>query len=199
MIQHGRAVAMTGDFATARALLERGRKTAERIAERGDAAGGSVWLSEIARREGDLDEARAQLDRAIALIEPRKARADFGTSAALAYSKRGCVAEQLGDLDGAAEWHEKSLRALDRIIAMPIDRLIGTLVHGFAALAAARGEHLRAAELLGGAHTLQGVPDAWSLEIDRATASAVAALGQAAFDEAYERGRGMTRDQTLAL
>jgi predicted ATPase/DNA-binding SARP family transcriptional activator/tetratricopeptide (TPR) repeat protein len=199
MIQHGRAVAMTGDFATARALLERGRKTAERIAERGDAAGGSVWLSEIARREGELDEARAQLDRAIALIEPRKARADFGTSAALAYSKRGCVAEQLGDLDGAAEWHEKALRALDRIIAMPIDRLIGTLVHGFAALAAARGEHLRAAELLGGAHRLQGVPDAWSLEIDRATASAVAALGQAAFDEAYERGRGMTRDQTLAL
>jgi tetratricopeptide (TPR) repeat protein len=199
MIQHGRAVAMTGDFARARALLERGRSAAERIAERGDAAGGSIWLSEIARREGDLDEARTQLERALALIEPRKARADFGTSAALAYSKRGCLAEQEGDLADAAEWHGKARRALDRILALPIDRLIGTLVQGFAALAAARGEHVRAAELLGGAHTLQGVPDVWSLEIDRATASAVDALGQAAFDEAYERGRGMTRDQALAL
>ncbi|MCW2861100.1 MAG: AfsR/SARP family transcriptional regulator, partial [Actinoallomurus sp.] len=63
----------------------------------------------------------------------------------------------------------------------------------------ARQEHVRAAELLGGAHTLQGRPDAWSLEIDRTTASSLDALGQAAFDEAYERGRGLTREQTLAL
>jgi predicted ATPase/DNA-binding SARP family transcriptional activator/tetratricopeptide (TPR) repeat protein len=199
MIQHGRAVAMTGDFTKARAILQRGRDSAERIAERGDAAGGSIWLSEIARHEGDLDEARAHLDRAFALIEPRRARADFGTSAALAYSKRGCLAEQEGDLAGAAVWHEKALRALDRLVAMPIDRLVGTLVHGFAALAAARGDHVRAAELLGGAHTLQGVPETWSLEIDRTTASAVDALGQAAFDAAYERGRGLTREQALTL
>jgi predicted ATPase/DNA-binding SARP family transcriptional activator len=199
LIQHGRAVAMAGDFAKARAILERGANAAERLAERSDAAGGWIWLSEVARHEGDLDEARTHLERALALIEPRKARADFGTSVATAYSKRGCLAEQEGDLAGAAEWHEKALRALDRIIAMPIDRLIGTLVQGFAALAAARGEHVRAAELLGGAHTLQGRPDAWSLEIDRTTASALNALGQAAFDEAYERGRGMTRDQALAL
>jgi predicted ATPase/DNA-binding SARP family transcriptional activator/tetratricopeptide (TPR) repeat protein len=199
LIQHGRAHAMAGDFEKARTILERGANAAERIAERGDAANGWIWLSELARHEGDLDEARVHLERALALIEPRKARADFGTSAALAYSKRGCLVEQEGDLAGAEEWHEKALRALDRIVAMPIDRLIGTLVHGFAALAAARGEHVRAAELLGGAHTLQGRPDAWSLEIDRTTASALDALGQAAFDEAYERGRGLTREQTLAL
>ena len=199
LIQHGRAHAMAGDLEKARAILERGANAAERIAERGDAASGWIWLSEIARHEGDFAEARTHLERALALIEPRKARADFGTSTAVAYSKRGCLAEQEGDLDGAAEWHDKALRALNRILAMPIDRLVGTLVQGFAALAAARGEHVRAAELLGGAHTLQGRPDAWSLEVERATASALDALGQAAFDAAYERGRGMTREQTLAL
>ncbi|MDN3352936.1 BTAD domain-containing putative transcriptional regulator [Actinomadura sp. DC4] len=199
LIQNGRAHVVAGDYAKARALLERGAKAAERISERGDAAGGWIWLSEVARAEGDLDEARSYLDKALTIIEPRKARADFGTSASMVYSKQGCLAEQLGDLDGAEEWHHKALGALDRMITMPIDRLVGTLVHGFAALAAARGEHERAAELLGGAHTLQGVPDSWSLEIDRTTASALSALGRTAFDEAYERGRGMTRAEALAL
>jgi hypothetical protein len=58
---------------------------------------------------------------------------------------------------------------------------------------------VRSAELLGGAHTLQGQPDPWNLEIDRATASALAVLGREAFDEAYGRGRRMTREQALAL
>jgi hypothetical protein len=82
---------------------------------------------------------------------------------------------------------------------MPIDRLIGSLVQGLAGLAASRGEHARAAELLGAAHTLQGEPDPWSLEIERATTAALAALGRPAFDEAYARGRRITRDQALAL
>ena len=38
---------------------------------------------------------------------------------------------------------------------VPIDRPLGPIVEGIAALAAARGEHVRAAELLGCAHTLQ--------------------------------------------
>ena len=199
LIQLGRAHAMAGDFAKAREILERGASAAERIAEHGDAAIGWIWLSELARRDGDLAEARVRLERALEFIETKQARTDFGTCAALAYSKRGCLAEQEGDLAGAAAWHQKALRALDRIAALPIDRLVGTLVQGFAALAAARGEHVRAAELLGGAHTLQGMPDTWSLDIDRTTASALDTLGRATFDEAYERGRGLTREQALVL
>jgi predicted ATPase/DNA-binding SARP family transcriptional activator len=199
LVQTGRARAMSGDFAGARADLERGVRSAENAGEHGDAANGWVWLSELARREGDLDQAHSLIDRAVALIEPKKARVDLGTSLGLTFSKRGCLAEQDGDLEEAGRWHAKAFHAIERIALMPIDRLIGTLVQGVAALAAARGEHVRAAELLGGAHALQGQPDPWNLEVDRATASALAALGREAFDEAYGRGRRMTREQVLAL
>ena len=153
LIQTGRARAMAGDFAGARADLERGVRSAERAGEHGDAAGGWVWLSEIARREDDLDQARSLLDRAVSLLEPKKARVDLGTSLGMTFSKRGCVAEQEGDLEEAVRWHEKAFRAIERIALMPVDRLIGTLVQGVVALATAQGEHVRAAELLGGAHT----------------------------------------------
>ncbi|MFB9831874.1 ATP-binding protein, partial [Actinoallomurus acaciae] len=195
----GRARAMAGDFAGARADLERGARNAERIAEHADAARGWLLLGELARWENDLEQARELIDHAIALIEPKTARLDFGTTAAMVFSKRGSLAEQEGDLAAAARWHDRAMRAIAEIVQMPIDRLIGTLVQGLAALAASRGEHVRAAELLGGAHTLQGEPDPWNLEIERATTAALAALGREAFDEAYARGRRITRDQALAL
>jgi hypothetical protein len=71
-------------------------------------------------------------------------------------------------------------------------------VDAIAALAAARAEHARAAELLGLAHTLQGFSDAWSLEVARATAAAKTALGDAGFEAAYARGRGRGRDSARA-
>jgi predicted ATPase/DNA-binding SARP family transcriptional activator len=199
LVQIGRARAMSGDLAGGLADVERGLRAAERIAEHSETAHALVWIGEIARRKGDLDEARAVLDRALALIEPKRGRVDLGTDLAVASSKRGCVAEQDGDLEAAARWHRQAIRAIDRIVAMPTNRLVGTLVQGFAALAAARGEHVRAAELLGGAHTLQGLPDPWCLEVDRATASALDALGREAFDEAYARGRRTSREAILAL
>jgi predicted ATPase/DNA-binding SARP family transcriptional activator len=198
LVQIGRARAMSGDYARGRADIERGMRAAERIGEHADAAHSLVWISEIARREGDLDDARALLERALALIEPKRARVDLGTAYAIVSSKRGCLAEQEGDLANARRWHRQATGAIDRIVPMPINRLIGTLAQGFAALAAAEGEHVRAAELLGGAHMLQGVPDPWSLEVERATATALDALGREAFDEAYGRGRRTSHEEILA-
>ncbi|GLY87952.1 SARP family transcriptional regulator [Actinoallomurus iriomotensis] len=195
----GRARAMAGDFAGARVDLEHGARNAERIAEHSVAARGWLEIGELSRWENDLEQAREFIDRAVAFVEPKAARIDFGTTAAVVFSKRGSLAEQLGDLDAAARWHDRAIRAITELARMPIDRLIGTLVQGLAALAASRGEHVRAAELLGGAHTLQGEPDPWNLEIERATAAALAALGRAAFDEAYARGRRTPRDQALSL
>jgi tetratricopeptide (TPR) repeat protein len=199
LIQLGRARAMAGDSAGGRADIERGIAAAERIAELADAGQGRVWLSEIARHEGDFAQARVLLDQTLEQLEPRRKRVDFGTAYASASSKRGCLAEQEGDLVAAARWHETAIRGLDRIVAMPINRIVGTVVLGFAALAAARGEHVRAAELLGGAHTLQGELDPWSLEVERATAAARDALGREAFDEAYDRGHRFSREEILAL
>jgi hypothetical protein len=73
------------------------------------------------------------------------------------------------------------------------------VTEGVAALAAARGEHTRAAELLGLAHALQGYRNAASLEVTRATAAAAAAIGDQAYAAAYARGQRLTRDDALAL
>ncbi len=53
------------------------------------------------------------------------------------------------------------------------------VVEGIAALSAARGEHARAAELLGLAHTLQGFGNDASLEVKRAKAAIAPGLGEA--------------------
>jgi hypothetical protein len=89
-----------------------------------------------------------------------------------------------------------------RLVAiLPINRTLAGVVDAIAALAAARGEHARAAELLGLAHALQGFSDAWSLEVARATTAARAALGDAEFEAAYARGRASdgARAKALAL
>ncbi|WP_433179073.1 ATP-binding protein [Actinoallomurus sp. CA-150999] len=199
LIQLGRAYGQAGDVEQARTELRRAVRAGERIGEHGLIAYGHVWLSELARRAGDLREARDLLERARAAIEPRKARVDMGTSAATTFGRLGCLAEQEGDLEDSARWHAEALAMLEDIGLLPIDQTVGPIVEGIAALAAARGEHARAAELLGCAHALQGFVSPWSLEHDRARAAALAALGADAFEAAYARGRRITREQALNL
>jgi predicted ATPase/DNA-binding SARP family transcriptional activator len=199
----GEARARAGDMAGARAEFEHGVRSAERIGELDDAASAYVQLSELARREGDLAGARELLQRAMAIAEPRQRRPDMSAVAAVTYAKLGCVAEQEGDLVAAAGWYRRAIAILGDGIAefLPSNRPLAGVVDGIAALAAARGEHARAAELLGLAHRLQGFSDAASLEVARATAAARAALGDAAFDAAYARGRASdsARAEALAL
>jgi predicted ATPase/DNA-binding SARP family transcriptional activator len=199
----GHARARAGDIDGARADLEDGVRNAERIGELDDAAAGYVQLAEIARRDGDRGSARDLLQRALAIAEPRQRRPDMYTVAATTLSKLGCLAEQEGDLAAAAGWHQRALAALAEPMAaiLPDNRHLAGLVDGIAALAAARGEHARAAELLGLADRLQGFSDAGSLEVARAAAAAKAALGDAAFQAAYAHGRDRdsARADALAL
>ncbi|MCO6007372.1 AfsR/SARP family transcriptional regulator [Actinoallomurus purpureus] len=199
LVQLGRAYGHTGDVERARTELRRAVRSAERTGEHSLVTYGHVWLSELARRSGDLREARRLLERARAVLEPRRARVDLGVSAATTFGRLGCLTEQEGDLRASADWHAKAMAALTVVGELPIDQTVGTIVEGFAALAAARGEHTRAAELLGCAHALQGFVPPWSLENDRARAAALAALGTDAFEAAYARGRRITREQALTL
>ncbi len=117
------------------------------------------------------------------------------------YSKLGCLHEQQGDLAAAAQWHAKAIGlAADSVAALlPSHPALAEVVEGFAALAAARGQHDRAAELLGLAHTLHGFCDAASLDVARTTAVATREIGPAAFEAAYARGRGLSRAEAVAL
>jgi hypothetical protein len=57
----------------------------------------------------------------------------------------------------------------------------------------------RAATLLGAAHSIRDIFDQSSLDAPDARDAARLALGDAAFDDAYQRGRALSYDDALAL
>jgi len=197
----GRVRALAGDIAGARLDLGEGVRLSEKAGELGDAANGYVYLSEIARREGDLAGARDLLGRAVEMVESHEQRPDMSQAAAITFSKLGCLSEQAADLPTAARWHDRAIGKLRTGLAamLPNNRSTAEVVEGIAALAAAWGEHVTAAELLGLAHRLQGFRNAASLETERAQAAIDAALSRADAEAAYARGRTMGRAEALAL
>jgi tetratricopeptide (TPR) repeat protein len=210
-ISLGEARARTGDTERARADLQDGVRAAELAGELDDAASGYLQLAEVARHADDLAGAGDLLQSALAIVASRLQRPDMFAMAAATFSKLGCIAEQEGDLAGAAAWQQRAIDTLSgspasqdrsdqRLVAiLPINRTLAAVVDAIAALAAARGEHARAAELLGLAHTLQGFSDAWSLEVARATAAARKALGDTDFEAACARGRNRDGAKAYAL
>jgi predicted ATPase/DNA-binding SARP family transcriptional activator len=195
----GRARAAAGDVAGGRAEIEVAVRFAERIGELDDAVQGYVNLSELARGEGDLSEARSLLDRAAEIVGSRLRRPDLTFVAASTFSKLGCIAEQEGDLDAAAGYHRQSLDLLRHspAILSQSNQTLALVVEGIAALTAARDDHRRAAELLGLAHTLQGYRNAASLEVRRVEAAT--ALSKPDFEAAYAAGRRLSQADALAL
>ena len=107
----------------------------------------------------------------------------------------GYLEAAAGNLAAATEHHQAALRAATEVHDGPI---IADCLQGWADLLLRRGEPLRAAELLGAAHLQRGMRDRSSPDVDRTAAGAEAALGPAAFAEAYERGRSTPREVTLA-
>jgi hypothetical protein len=197
----GRVRALAGDITGARLDLEEGVRLAVKAGDVGEAAGGYVYLSEIARREGDLAGARDLLGRALEIVESHEKRPDVSGAAAMTFSKLGCLSEQAADLVAAARWHDRAIGTLRTGLAamLPSNPTMALVVEGIAALTAARGEHVRAAELLGLAHRLQGFRNAASLDVERAQAAIDAALSSADAEAAHARGRTMGRAEALAL
>jgi predicted ATPase/DNA-binding SARP family transcriptional activator len=188
LILLGRAHAEAGDPDRGRPEIEEGVRHAERLGEFADAANGLLLLSRMAIAGGDRPAAWALAERARELVEPRIHRTGHAQPGALAYSRLGCLAELDGDLEASARWHEQAMRAIgyEQIVH---NQSLASLLEGLAALAAARGENDRAAELLGAAETIHGYRDEQSLEVARAGATALAALGEPAYEQAYQRGR----------
>jgi hypothetical protein len=131
----------------------------------------------------------------------RHTRPDMPAVAATAFTKLGSLAEQEGDLETAATLQRSALSALAGITTpmLAVNPTLATVVEGIAALAAARGEHATAAELLGLAHTLHGFSDSASLEVTRAQAAIDAAVDSSEAEAAYARGRQLGRADALAL
>jgi len=201
LISMGQARARTGDLDGARADLERGVRIAERIGEHDNGARGYLALGDLARRVGDMDQAHQLFERAREIAEPKIRQPGMSLLAMTAYSKLGCLSEQQGDLAGAARWHAQAIGQAtgSAEVFLPGHPSLAEVVEGLAAFASAQGRPARAAELLGLAHTLHGFRDEASLEVVRTMATVTAAIGTGAFEEAYGRGRRLTRSDALAL
>ncbi|MFJ9050451.1 AfsR/SARP family transcriptional regulator [Streptomyces bacillaris] len=196
----GRLALLARDWERARDLHEQARRSA---AEQGYKYGeihSGMGLALGARRSGDLDGAEAHL------LHLRDGYADVSSQAGdhLLLAELGFVAELRGDADTAAAHHLQGLeiaRALaePRALALSLEGLAGA-----AALTADGPSATRAAVLLGAAAAARRtagapLPPAERADVDRVTASARAALGAAAFSEAYAEGARLTPEEAARL
>ncbi|MFD0906025.1 ATP-binding protein, partial [Actinomadura sediminis] len=186
----------TGDLAGARKDLQQAMDAMEERGDFADAGTAALALSELSLWEGDRDAARALAER-VHEQTARRYRPDVALVARRAHMRLGCLADEDGDLDAAARWHRLAVGDLDGDVFAG-NPTLAVLAEGLASHADARGEHARAAELLGTACTLRGYRDAGSYDDRRITESAANALGAAAFDAAYRRGRAAGRAEFLA-
>ncbi|MFF5832028.1 BTAD domain-containing putative transcriptional regulator [Streptomyces bacillaris] len=196
----GRLALLARDWERARDLHEQARRSA---AEQGYKYGeihSGMGLALGARRSGDLDGAEAHL------LHLRDGYADVSSQAGdhLLLAELGFVAELRGDADTAAAHHLQGLeiaRALaePRALALSLEGLAGA-----AALTADGPSATRAAVLLGAAAAARRaagapLPPAERADVDRVTAAARAALGAAAFSEAYAEGARLTPEEAARL
>ncbi|MFD3646148.1 ATP-binding protein [Streptomyces cyaneofuscatus] len=185
----GRLALLARDFGRARDLHEQARRIA---AEQGYKYGeihSEMGLALGARRSGDLEGAEAHL------LHIRDGYADVSSPAGdhLLLAELGFVAELRGDAHAAAAHHLAGLE-IARTLAEP--RALALSLEGLAGAAALPGDAAaatRAATLLGAAAAARHragapLPPAERADVDRISVAARAALGAAAFSEAYERG-----------
>jgi predicted ATPase/DNA-binding SARP family transcriptional activator len=208
--------ARTGDFGAARADLDRVDAT---VAARGGAIDIDRWVTliraELAWREGDLALAARCCEDVLAVIESYRA-VWWEPLRARLYTRLAVVVLAQGDerrgrdelstaLDASAAWTDHS------VLAAVLDACAYYLMH--------RGqahdqvyEHGRdqtheqaneqadlAARLLGAARAIRGAFDESSPDAPQARATARAALGEAAFDAAYESAADLTYEDSIDL
>ena len=193
------ARARAGDVDGARADLGR----AERAAAARSQDNADEWLvlsaAEVEWRAGDLAAAARRCEAALAGVAKRdkdtawwvSVRAQSQARLAMITLEAGGDASRCRDLlaealPAAAGWVENP----------PLAAVIDSVA---AAVVTRDGAADVAATLLGAAHTVRGAFDESSPVAPRARETARRALGDAAFDDAYSRGRVLDRESALAL
>ncbi len=180
---------LLGEHDQARAELISAQRGADKYAMPDVVAYVAYMVGDLARVDGKVEAARDALDRAIACASSRQIYAITATSL-------GYLAGAEGDLDAARGWHAKALEAARSSVDAPI--IAQTLV-GLADLALREDDPARSATLLGASVAIRGSTDRSGLDEERVAGDARAALGEARYDEAYERGQRVTLDTLAAL
>jgi predicted ATPase/DNA-binding SARP family transcriptional activator len=153
-------------------------------------------LGVVAELEARPEEALARHEQAVVIA--RDGGDDWMVAAGL--TNGGRAARALGDRDGAAARQAAALRGF---VALENPWGIAACVAAFAALAADRGHHTRAARLYGAEEAIRErarLPLWPTIEAEheaglRATASA---LGEEGWERARAQGRALTQDEAIA-
>src|SRR6266851_7866781 len=187
-----------GDYPAARALQEQSLAIRRELGDRSGIAGSLGNLGNVALNQGDYPAARALHEESLAISRELGNR----HSIALSLSNVGHVALDQGDYSAARALHEESL-AIRR--ELRDKRGIAESLEGLAALVASLRESLRAARIWGVTERLRAEigtprPQNEMPGYDRYVAAARIASGDdAAFDSAWQEGRGLTLDQAIDL
>ena len=148
---------------------------------------------ESERRMGDLEDARALFERAVALVPHSPNRRKVAS-----YVLHGLADVELlaGELDRAARHYREALVELG---SMPDERLAVHPVAGLAAVAAAEGETERAGTLWGVAAAFERDVGLRLDEFERHDyETTLDQVAGPAFQLGFERGTTMTYDQAVA-
>jgi predicted ATPase/DNA-binding SARP family transcriptional activator len=190
-----------GDLERARADLERAERAAsERSATLDDMR---AWLAlvraELHTQEGNLAAAVRSCEEVLVWLDEKPSpwwdgmRAHLRARAALVVLAEGDEARSrallAAALGAAADWVERPA------LATVLDAISVFVLHG----SSDTGRAALAAALLGAGHTIRGTFDEGSLDAPGARDAARRVLGEAAFEAAYERGRALDGDETLAM
>ena len=194
------ARARAGDVDGARADMRR----AERAAAARAQDNADEWLllscAEVEWRAGDLAAAGRRCEAALAGIAGRdsKRTAWWVSVRAQAQARLAIITlETGGDASSCRDLLAEALpAAADWVESPPLAAIMDSI-----AAAVVTRDHAAetAAALLGAAHTIRGAVDECSLVAPRVREAARLALGGAAFDAAYSRGRALDRESALAL
>lgn len=156
---------------------------------------------EFEHREGDLDLAHDRYTKALDLAGEAPPPSDDlpmgrGHIQAVTMSRIAVILEQRGEL---AEAHALLQRAAALGSHTKDGPIMSRCADGVASFLVAEGHPVRAAEMLGASHTMRGAPSIDAIIQPRVRDQIVDAIGESAYEAAYESGRRLTRDEAFAL
>jgi predicted ATPase/DNA-binding SARP family transcriptional activator len=183
-----------GDIDGARADLERALRLSEETGSRDGQGMAYMGMSRIAYRGGRLDEAKDFAERARELLDHHTERmAPHGQALALAQLSRVYVAR--GELEMARQHNRRAVELGLSTEDMP---LVSMVVETTADVELLAGEPALAARTLGLAAAMRGMRTLADSDV-RATFDRLHdALGNEAFDAAYDEGAATSRDDAVA-
>ncbi|WP_431894141.1 BTAD domain-containing putative transcriptional regulator [Nonomuraea sp. bgisy101] len=194
LCQRGEGEALLGDLDRAEADYRRAVDLARSVGALEGTTRASCGLAEVARLRGDLDEARRRYEE----LRAREPSGSFGESLTDVHVgvALGRIAAAAGDLERATAMHEEAFVAALHVQSMPV---LALAVEGLAGVAGLRGDHDRAATLLGVGSGLRGMSPAGDPDVALVRDRARSALGEQAFAEAYARGAALSREDVAGL